>query len=79
MAGRVPLSGPGDEAKLFLWWHRALALSAEQLQPGGGEAPGVALGLLRLTARLTQLGEERLNSGLLGALGLGKRSPVSNR
>ncbi|XP_030226666.1 ectopic P granules protein 5 homolog [Gadus morhua] len=72
-------SGPGDEAKLFLWWHRALALSAEQLQPGGGEAPGVALGLLRLTARLTQLGEERLNSGLLGALGLGKRSPVSNR
>ncbi|KAG7280915.1 hypothetical protein CRUP_009202, partial [Coryphaenoides rupestris] len=74
-------SGPGDEAKLFLWWHKALLLSGEQLQPRAGqaEAPGVVLGLLRLHARLAQLGEERLNSGLLGAIGLGKRSPVSNR
>ncbi|CAL8347833.1 unnamed protein product [Lota lota] len=74
-------SGPGDEAKLILWWHKALLLSAEQLQlqAGQGEAPGVALGLLRLGARLAQLGEERLHSGLLGAIGLGKRSPVSNR
>ncbi|XP_071755771.1 ectopic P granules protein 5 homolog isoform X1 [Centroberyx gerrardi] len=74
-------SGPGDEAKLFLWWHKALSLSAEQLQPqaGQGEVSGVVLGLLRLQTRLFQLGEERLNSGLLGAIGLGKRSPVSNR
>ncbi|KAJ3604435.1 hypothetical protein NHX12_029176 [Muraenolepis orangiensis] len=74
-------SGPGDEAKLFLWWHKALVLSAEQLQPqvGQGEAPGVVLCLLRLQARLSQLGEERLSSGLLGAIGLGRRSPVSNR
>ena len=83
MVGCVSRSGPGDEAKLFLWWHKALALSAEQLQPGHGggqgEAPGVALGLLRLAARLAQLGEERLNSGLLGAIGLGRRSPVSSR
>ncbi|KAM4617086.1 ectopic P granules protein 5 homolog [Polymixia lowei] len=74
-------SGPGDEAKLFLWWHKAMNLSVEQLQPqaGQGELPGVVLGLLRLQTRLSQLGEERLNSGLLGAIGLGKRSPVSNR
>ncbi|XP_034547640.1 ectopic P granules protein 5 homolog isoform X2 [Notolabrus celidotus] len=74
-------SGPGDEAKLFLWWHKALNLSAEQLQPQAGqtEVLGVVLGLLRLQTRLLQLGEERLNSGLLGAIGLGKRSPVSNR
>ncbi|XP_074526057.1 ectopic P granules protein 5 homolog isoform X2 [Halichoeres trimaculatus] len=74
-------SGPGDEAKLFLWWHKALNLSAEQLQPQAGqtEVSGVVLGLLRLQTRLLQLGEERLNSGLLGAIGLGKRSPVSNR
>lgn len=74
-------SGPGDEAKLFLWWHKALNLSAEQLQPQAGqtEVVGVVLGLLRLQTRLLQLGEERLNSGLLGAIGLGKRSPVSNR
>uniref|UniRef100_A0A4W6GB48 Ectopic P-granules autophagy protein 5 homolog (C. elegans) n=1 Tax=Lates calcarifer TaxID=8187 RepID=A0A4W6GB48_LATCA len=74
-------SGPGDEAKLFLWWHKALNLSAEQLQPQAGqtEVLGVVMGLLKLQSRLLQLGEERLNSGLLGAIGLGKRSPVSNR
>lgn len=74
-------SGPGDEAKLFLWWHKALNLAAEQLQPQSGqtEVSVVVLGLLRLQTRLLQLGEERLNSGLLGAIGLGKRSPVSNR
>lgn len=74
-------SGPGDEAKLFLWWHKALNLSAEQLQPQSGqtEVSGVVMGLQRLEARLLQMGEERLNSGLLGAIGLGKRSPVSNR
>ncbi|XP_068594938.1 ectopic P granules protein 5 homolog [Brachionichthys hirsutus] len=74
-------SGPGDEAKLLLWWHKALNLSAEQMQPQSGqtEVSGVVMGLLRLQTRLLQLGEERLNSGLLGALGLGKRSPLSNR
>ncbi|TNM89436.1 hypothetical protein fugu_003670 [Takifugu bimaculatus] len=73
-------SGPGDEAKLFLWWHKALNLSAEQLQPQSGqtEVSGVVMGLQKLETRLLQLGEERLNSGLLGAIGLGKRSPVSN-
>ncbi|XP_029018537.1 ectopic P granules protein 5 homolog [Betta splendens] len=74
-------SGPGDEAKLFLWWHKALDLSAEQLQPQAGqtEVSVVVRSLLKLQTRLLQLGEERLNSGLLGAIGLGKRSPVSNR
>lgn len=74
-------SGPSDEAKLFLWWHKAMNLSAEQLQPQAGlsEVSGIIMGLLRLQTRLLQLGEERLNSGLLGAIGLGKRSPVSNR
>ena len=74
-------SGPDDEAKLFLWWHKALGLSVEQLQPQAGQSEvlGVVMGLMRLQTRLLQLGEERLNSGLLGAIGLGKRSPVSNR
>ncbi|XP_022053432.2 ectopic P granules protein 5 homolog isoform X1 [Acanthochromis polyacanthus] len=74
-------SGPGDEAKLFLWWHKALNLSAEQLQPQASqtEVSVVVMGLMRLQTRLLQLGEERLNSGLLGAIGFGKRSPVSNR
>uniref|UniRef100_A0A3P9IPL1 Ectopic P-granules autophagy protein 5 homolog (C. elegans) n=1 Tax=Oryzias latipes TaxID=8090 RepID=A0A3P9IPL1_ORYLA len=72
-------SGPSDEAKLFLWWHKALSISVEQLQPQAGqtEVSGVIMGLMRLQSRLLQLGEERLNSGLLSAIGLGKRSPVS--
>ncbi|XP_028980425.2 ectopic P granules protein 5 homolog isoform X2 [Esox lucius] len=70
-------SGPGDEAKLFLWWHKTLVVSVEQL--GLGEAPGVVVGLLGLQTRLSQMGEERLSSGLLGAIGLGRRSPLSNR
>ncbi|XP_041741789.2 ectopic P granules protein 5 homolog [Coregonus clupeaformis] len=72
-------SDPGDEAKLFLWWHKALCVSVEQLQPGLGEVPAVVAGLLRLQTLLSQMGEERLSSGLLGAIGLGRRSPLSNR
>ncbi|XP_061672965.1 ectopic P granules protein 5 homolog [Syngnathoides biaculeatus] len=74
-------SGPCNEAKLFLWWHKALNLSLEHLQPQAGhtELSGVVSGLLKLQTRLLQLGEERLNSGLLGAIGLGKKSPVSNK
>lgn len=74
-------SGLADEAKLFLWWHKALNLYVEQLQPQAGqtEVSGVVMGLMSLQSRLLQLGEERQNSGLLGAIGLGKRSPVSNR
>ncbi|XP_061906831.1 ectopic P granules protein 5 homolog isoform X1 [Entelurus aequoreus] len=78
---QVSPSGPSDEAKLFLWWHKALNLAVEQLQPQAGytELSGVVTGLLKLQTRLLHLGEERLNSGLLGAIGLGKKSPVSNK
>uniref|UniRef100_A0A8C7SAW8 Ectopic P-granules autophagy protein 5 homolog (C. elegans) n=1 Tax=Oncorhynchus mykiss TaxID=8022 RepID=A0A8C7SAW8_ONCMY len=72
-------SGPYDEAKLFLWWHKALCVYVEHLQQGLGEVPAVVAGLLRLQTRLSQMGEERLGSGLLGAIGLGRRSPLSNR
>ncbi|CAB1319873.1 unnamed protein product [Coregonus sp. 'balchen'] len=34
-------SGPYDEAKLFLWWHKALCVSVEHLQQGLGEVPAV--------------------------------------
>lgn len=74
-------SGAVDEAKLFLWWHKSLSLSVEQLelQAGQGEVLAAVPGLQRLQTRLSQLGEERLSSGLLGAIGLGRRSPLSNR
>uniref|UniRef100_A0AAV2MR95 Ectopic P granules protein 5 homolog n=1 Tax=Knipowitschia caucasica TaxID=637954 RepID=A0AAV2MR95_KNICA len=73
--------GEEDEAKLFLWWHKTLCVASEQLQPqaGNAEVPGVVMGLLRLQTRLLQMGEDRLHSGLLGAIGLGKRTPVSKK
>uniref|UniRef100_A0A3P8W6G9 Ectopic P-granules autophagy protein 5 homolog (C. elegans) n=1 Tax=Cynoglossus semilaevis TaxID=244447 RepID=A0A3P8W6G9_CYNSE len=78
---QVSPSGPCDEAKLLLWWHKSLNLSVEQLQPQAGlsEVSGVIMNLMKLQTRLLQLGEERVNSGLLAAIGLGKRSPVSNQ
>ncbi|XP_064152807.1 ectopic P granules protein 5 homolog [Anguilla rostrata] len=73
-------STPADEAKLFLWWHKALQLVAVQVEQGDacGLEP-LLLSLLGLQSRLAQLGEERLNSGILGAIGLGRKSPLSSR
>ncbi|KAJ8405585.1 hypothetical protein AAFF_G00315650 [Aldrovandia affinis] len=73
-------SGPVDEAKLFLWWHKAFKLVMVQVEQGDvcGLEP-LVLSLLSLQTRLAQLGEERLNSGILGAIGLGRKSPLSSR
>ncbi|XP_023676497.2 ectopic P granules protein 5 homolog [Paramormyrops kingsleyae] len=70
-------SGPADEAKLFLWWHKALQLTLLQLD----KVQTLCLEslLLSLQNRMTQLSDERLSSGLLGAIGLGRKSPLSSR
>ncbi|XP_076853684.1 ectopic P granules protein 5 homolog [Brachyhypopomus gauderio] len=73
-------SGPADEAKLFLWWHKALQLL--QVQVDQGDPCGLdtlVLSLMAFQNRLAQLAEERLGSGILGAIGLGRKSPLSNR
>lgn len=73
-------SGPADEAKLFLWWHKALQLIQVQVEQGDGCALDyLILTLQGFQARLALLGEERLNSGILGAIGLGRKSPLSSR
>ena len=65
----------------MLWWHKILTLSVEllQTQTEQGEALAALPGLSTLQGRLLLLGEERLSSGLLAAIGLGRRSPLSNR
>ncbi|XP_007238025.3 ectopic P granules protein 5 homolog isoform X3 [Astyanax mexicanus] len=73
-------SSPADEAKLFLWWHKALHLlqvQVDQGDPCGLEA--LVLSLMAFQNSLVQLGEERVSSGILGAIGLGKKSSLSNR
>uniref|UniRef100_A0A670YTE5 Ectopic P-granules 5 autophagy tethering factor n=1 Tax=Pseudonaja textilis TaxID=8673 RepID=A0A670YTE5_PSETE len=73
-------SSAKDEAKLFLWWHKVLQLCLLQTEQ---EDPILLESVIRvltsLQGRQSLLAEERLSSGLLGAIGLGKRSPLSNR
>ncbi|XP_051748623.1 ectopic P granules protein 5 homolog [Ctenopharyngodon idella] len=73
-------SGPADEAKLFLWWHKFLELLQIQVdQEDTCALDTLILTLMAFQNRLVQLGEERLNSGILGAIGLGRKSPLSSR
>ncbi|XP_050965658.1 ectopic P granules protein 5 homolog [Labeo rohita] len=73
-------SGPADEAKLFLWWHKFLELLHIQVdQEDTCALDTLIVTLMAFQNRLAQLGEERLNSGILGAIGLGRKSPLSSR
>uniref|UniRef100_A0A8D0L8Y9 Uncharacterized protein n=1 Tax=Sphenodon punctatus TaxID=8508 RepID=A0A8D0L8Y9_SPHPU len=69
-----------EEAKLFLWWHKALMLSLIQTEQNDAiSVESVVQILLLLQARQSVLAEERLTSGILGAIGLGRKSPLSSR
>nr|XP_014350649.1 PREDICTED: ectopic P granules protein 5 homolog [Latimeria chalumnae] len=73
-------SNAKGEAKLFLWWHKALQLTLVQVEQSDASPLDMVIRtLLSLQARQSQLAEERLSSGILGAIGLGKKSPLSNR
>ncbi|XP_053153472.1 ectopic P granules protein 5 homolog isoform X2 [Hemicordylus capensis] len=73
-------SSPKDEAKLFLWWHKVLHLCLLQVEQDDAILmESVVRILLSLQGRQNLLAEERLTSGILGAIGLGRRSPLSNR
>ena len=69
-----------EEAKLFLWWHQVLQLSLVQMEQNDSVlTESVIRILLMLQGRQNLLAEERLSSGILGAIGLGRKSPLSNR
>nr|XP_008101897.1 PREDICTED: LOW QUALITY PROTEIN: ectopic P granules protein 5 homolog [Anolis carolinensis] len=73
-------SSAKDEAKLFLWWHKVLQLCLLQVdQEDAVLMESVIRILTSLQSRQNALAEERLASGILGAFGLGRRSPLSNR
>nr|XP_033791091.1 ectopic P granules protein 5 homolog isoform X2 [Geotrypetes seraphini] len=77
---QVHPSSSAGEAKLFLWWHKALQLSLIQMEQNDSIITEVVLRtLLSIQSRQSHLGEERLTSGILGAIGLGKKSPLSTR
>ncbi|KAM9224723.1 ectopic P granules protein 5 homolog [Dugong dugon] len=69
-----------EEAKLFLWWHQVLQLSLIQTEQNDSVlTESVIRILLMLQGRQSLMAEERLSSGILGAIGLGRKSPLSNR
>ncbi|NXG32270.1 EPG5 protein, partial [Dromaius novaehollandiae] len=77
---QVNPSSAKEEAKLFLWWHKALQLSLIQMEQDDAILiESVIRTLLSIQGRQSQLAEERLTSGILGAIGLGRRSPLSPR
>ncbi|XP_070546998.1 ectopic P granules protein 5 homolog isoform X2 [Ptychodera flava] len=70
--------GPGNESKLILWWAKAAELCLRQVDYG---APHhyVIRTINNLAPALNVLGEDKDSSGLLGAIGLGRRSNLSLR
>ncbi|KAM4808384.1 ectopic P granules protein 5 homolog [Rhinophrynus dorsalis] len=69
-----------EEPKLFLWWHKTLQLSLLQVEQNDSiVTENVLRILLSVQGRLALLGEERMTSGILGAIGLGRKSPLSSR
>ncbi|MEE6509995.1 hypothetical protein FKM82_028866 [Ascaphus truei] len=77
---QVQPSSVNEEPKLFLWGHKALQLSLIQVEQNDSIVTETVLRiLLSVQARLSLLGEERMTSGILGAIGLGRKSPLSAR
>lgn len=75
-----PTRSVQEEAKLFLWWHQVLQLSLIQTEQNDSVlTESVIRILLMLQSRQSLLAEERLSSGILGAIGFGRKSPLSNR
>lgn len=73
-------SSTQEEAKLFLWWHQVLQLSLIQTEQNDSVlTESVIRILLTLQSRQCLVAEERLSSGILGVIGLGRKSPLSNR
>ncbi|XP_078252336.1 ectopic P granules protein 5 homolog isoform X1 [Rhinoraja longicauda] len=73
-------SSANDEVKLFLWWHKLMQLALIQLEQNDATRLELLTRILNaLQVRQSHLAEERLSSGILGAIGLGRKSPLSNR
>uniref|UniRef100_A0A8C4NNN7 Ectopic P granules protein 5 homolog n=1 Tax=Eptatretus burgeri TaxID=7764 RepID=A0A8C4NNN7_EPTBU len=69
-----------QESSMLLWWHVAQHLLSLQLQHNQllprGEGAHIMLGLVKV---LLPLAEDKASGGILGAIGLGRRSPLSQR
>ena len=67
-----------NESKLLLWWHKAMVLILRQIDYGRDRTSCVHL-VRKLAHKIQGFGEDRAHSGLLGAIGLGKKSALSEK
>jgi len=67
-----------NECKLLLWWFKIIELCLRQID-FGAEHRRVVKVLLVVVPALMSLGEDKSSAGLLGAIGFGRRSPLSYR
>ncbi|XP_055883015.1 ectopic P granules protein 5 homolog isoform X1 [Biomphalaria glabrata] len=66
-----------DEAKIILWWHLLLRLIVRQLEFSISPITGTINIVSRFINYLNEIAQERTGKGLLGAIGLGQRSALS--
>ncbi|XP_052280497.1 ectopic P granules protein 5 homolog [Dreissena polymorpha] len=67
-----------NESKLLLWWFQAVDLILRQIDHGRDTVTCVML-IRKLMNRVKGFGEDRASEGLLGAIGLGRKSQLSER
>ncbi|XP_006816561.1 ectopic P granules protein 5 homolog, partial [Saccoglossus kowalevskii] len=67
-----------NEAKLLLWWSKAIELCLRQVDYGAPHQYVIRT-INNLAPALHVLGEDKTSAGLLGAIGLGRRSSLSLR
>ncbi len=67
-----------NEGKLLLWFGKILELTLRQLHYGGAPSM-IGQTLQTFVSTLSGLGEDKSHAGLLGAIGLGRKSQLSLR
>ena len=67
-----------NESKLLLWWCKALVLILRQIDYGRDVVSCVHL-VKKIAHKIQGFGEDRAHVGLLGAIGLGKKSALSEK
>ena len=65
------------ESKVVLLWHKILQLSVRQVYYATGPLNDLTKQLSFLASSLHSLGEDKASTGLLGAIGFGKKSQLS--
>ena len=71
-------TSPSNEPKLLLWLSKILELSLRQLDYGS-DIPHVARLIGEVSTALASLGEDKATTGILGAIGLGRKSQLDIR